>query len=309
MAATLQTAASVFGEGKLKVGSISIGPLHGSPPRPPKPLLIISPSEGGEYPVVLFFHGFEIKNFDYTVLFRHIASHGFVVVAPQLYVLLEESETEVKDAGEVADWLVHNLEPVLPVGVKPNLLKVALAGHSRGGHTAFSLALNLARNPTHQIFNFSALVGVDPVAGQSKSDQIKPEILDFKPGSFDLGGAPVMVIGSGLGDESIAFPFPPCAPEGVSHKEFYYECRPTCCHFVVEEYGHMDMLDDGAEKALSCVCKHGKTREPMRRSVGGLTVAFLKAYFEGMKGYLVAIVDGADTIAPARLNPAVLREE
>ncbi|KAK1260826.1 hypothetical protein QJS04_geneDACA001996 [Acorus gramineus] len=304
MAATVQTAASVFGEGKLKVGSISIGPLHGSPPRPPKPLLITSPSEGGEYPVVLFFHGFEIKNTDYTVLFRHIASHGFVVVAPQLYVLPEDSEKEVKDAAEVANWLAHNLKSVLPVGVKPNLLKVALAGHSRGGHTAFSLALN----PTQQILNFSALVGVDPVAGQSKSHQIKPEILDFKPGSFDLGGVPVMVIGSGLGDESIGFFIPPCAPEGVSHKEFYNECRPTCCHFVVEGYGHLDMLDDGAEKLESCFCKHGETREPMRRCVGGLTVAFLKAYFEGMKGDLLAIVGGADKIAPARLKPAVLRE-
>ncbi|KAK1313140.1 Chlorophyllase-1 [Acorus calamus] len=303
MADTHGTEASVFGEGELKVDFISsVDAWHSS--RPPKPLFIAAPMAGGEYPVVLFFHGFEILNVDYKQLFGHIASHGFIVVAPQLYITpLESAEMEIRDAVKVADWISSGLKSLLPTGVNPNLHKIALAGHSRGGHTAFSIALGRDTKPS---INFSALIGVDPVAGTSKSSQIKPEILDFKRGSFELD-MPVMVIGSGLGEERMGLLLPPCAPKGVNHAEFYNECRPKCCYFVVKDYGHTDMLDDDALKLTKCVCKSGKTREPMRRSVGGLAVAFLRAYLEGEKGELLGIVKEPQ-IAPAELNPAVLRE-
>ena len=48
---------------------------------------------------------------------------------------------------------------VLPTNVKPNLQKVGLAGHSRGGRTAF--ALPLEKEGTD--LKFSAIIGVDPV--------------------------------------------------------------------------------------------------------------------------------------------------
>ncbi|KAK1289333.1 Chlorophyllase-1 [Acorus calamus] len=166
---------------------------------------------------------------------------------------------EIRDAVKVADWISSGLKSLLPTGVNPNLHKLALAGHSRGGHTAFSIALGRDAKPS---LNFSALIGVDPVAGTSKSSQIKPEILDFKRGSFELD-MPVMVIGSGLGEERLDLLLPPCTPKGS-----------------------------------------GKNREPMRRSVG---VAFLRAYLEGEKGELLGIVTEPQ-IAPAELNPAVLRE-
>ncbi|KAK1266679.1 hypothetical protein QJS04_geneDACA000425 [Acorus gramineus] len=67
------------------------------------------------------------------------------------------------------------------------------------------------------------------------------------------------------------------------------------------------MLDDDALKLTKCVCKSGKIRGSMRRSVGGLAVAFLRAYLEGEKGELLGIVM-EPWIAPAELNPAVLRE-
>ncbi|KAF8401747.1 hypothetical protein HHK36_012693 [Tetracentron sinense] len=51
---------------------------------PPKPLLIVTPTNEGKYPVLLFLHGFYLHNCFYTDLLKHIASHGFIAVAPQL---------------------------------------------------------------------------------------------------------------------------------------------------------------------------------------------------------------------------------
>lgn len=51
---------------------------------PPRPLLICSPSEEGVFPVLLFLHGYLLYNSFYSQLLHHIASHGFVVVAPQV---------------------------------------------------------------------------------------------------------------------------------------------------------------------------------------------------------------------------------
>lgn len=54
------------------------------PSSPPIPLLIATPSDGGEFPVLLLLHGYLLYNSFYSHLLRHIASHGFIVVAPQV---------------------------------------------------------------------------------------------------------------------------------------------------------------------------------------------------------------------------------
>lgn len=51
---------------------------------PPKPLLIASPTEVGEFPVVIFLHGYLLYNSFYSKLIQHIASHGFILIAPQV---------------------------------------------------------------------------------------------------------------------------------------------------------------------------------------------------------------------------------
>ena len=95
----------------------------------------------------------------------------------------------------MTDWLTKGLPSVLPKGVEPNLSKIALAGHSRGGHTSFSLVLGHGKTN----LKFSALIGLDPVAGTGKYSQISPKILTYEPSSFDIT-MPVLVIGTGLGE-------------------------------------------------------------------------------------------------------------
>ncbi|THF97429.1 hypothetical protein TEA_007304 [Camellia sinensis var. sinensis] len=248
---------------------------------PPKPLLIATPDAAGEFPLLLLLHGYLLYNSFYSQLIRHIASHGFIVIAPQLYTVAgPDSTDEIKSAAAITDWLPSGLHKVLPTHVQPNLTKIGLSGHSRGGKAAFALALGKVTTPS---LKFSALIGIDPVDGMDKGKQTPPPVLTYIPHSFNLDMA-VLVIGSGLGEVKKNPLFPPCAPKGINHEDFYKECCEPACYFVAKDYGHVDMLDDETKgirgKTSYCLCKNGKSREPMRRFVGGVMVAFMKAYLE-----------------------------
>ncbi|KAI5639463.1 hypothetical protein M9H77_00604 [Catharanthus roseus] len=248
-------------------------------PLPPKPLIIGTPSEPGIYPVLLLIHGYLLYNSFYSGLIQHISSHGFIVVAPQLYTLAGPDATEeIKSTAAITNWFSEGLQNFLPSNVQLDLNKLALAGHSRGGKVVFALALEKTTT-----LKFSALIGIDPVDGMDKGKQTPPPVLTYVPHSFDLDMA-VMVIGSGLGEVKKNPLFPACAPKGVNHEDFYNECREPSCYFVAKDYGHQDLLDDNTPgirgKFTYCLCKNGKSRDPMRRFTGGIIVAFLKAYLE-----------------------------
>ncbi|WCJ23851.1 chlorophyllase 1 [Euphorbia peplus] len=258
---------------------------------PQKPLLIAMPVEAGEYPVVILLHGYLLYNHFYSMLIQHLASHGFIVIAPQLYTVAgPDSTEEIKSAATLTNWLSKGLFNFLPPHVQPNLTKLVLSGHSRGGKTAFALALEKAST-----LKFSAVIGIDPVDGTDKGKQTPPHVLTYVPHSFDLN-MPAMVIGSGLGEVKRNPLFPACAPKGVSHEHFFDECKKPACYFVVKDYGHLDMLDDDTKgirgKASYCLCMNGKSREPMRRFIGGVMVAFMKAYLDGDYNELFGIRDG-----------------
>ncbi|KAK6254897.1 hypothetical protein SCA6_016202 [Theobroma cacao] len=304
MSAPTTSATNVFRFGSFttmlqKVDSVTTSSL---PVPPPKPLLIATPCEAGEFPLIIFLHGYLLYNTFYSQLLQHVASHGFIVIAPQLYTVAGADATdEIKSTAAITSWLSKKvLQGLLPPYVQPNLSKLGLAGHSRGGKVAFALALEKAMTT----LKFSALIGVDPVDGMDKGKQTPPPVLTYVPYSFNLDMA-VMVIGSGLGEVKRNPLFPPCAPKGVNHEDFFKECRKPACYFVAKDYGHLDMLDDDTKgirgRSSYCLCKNGKAREPMRRFVGGVVVAFMEAYLNGDHTDLIAIRDGHET-APVELK-------
>ncbi|KAJ6826864.1 chlorophyllase-2, chloroplastic [Iris pallida] len=290
-------AASLFSVGDLTVEFSAVKSSKTPAWSPPVDITVASPLEKGLYPLLMFLHGYMLSKDDYRKLLQHIASHGYIVVAPQSNVLFPCSQADITGAAATTNWLPTGLQYILPKGVKADLEKLALSGHSRGGHAAFALALGHAETD----LKFSALLGIDPVAGPGPETQIPPKILTNQPSSFALD-MPVLVVGSGLGEKKRLPIFPACAPEGVNHAEFYYECKTPCYYFVVSDYGHMDMLDDDAAFLMKCLCAKGTDRDLMRRSIGGLVVAFLKACLEDDKDDLQAILGDPD-IAPAKLNP------
>ncbi|KAK6914006.1 Chlorophyllase [Dillenia turbinata] len=301
---------NVFEPGNYKTMLLKLEPVAAAPAnssisdQPPKPLLIALPSEKGEFPTLLLLHGYLLYNSFYSQLIQHIASHGFIVIAPQLYTVAgPDTSEEIKCAAAITNWLFQGLQRFLPSHVHPNLSKLGLAGHSRGGKVAFALALQKP-SPSSK---FSALIGIDPVDGMGKGQQTPPPVLTYVPHSFDLDMA-VMVIGSGLGEIRRNPLFPPCAPKGVNHEDFFRECCKPACYFVAKDYGHVDMLDDETKgirgRSTYCLCKNGKSREPMRRFVGGIIVAFMKAYLSNDHSDLLAIRDGHET-APVELQKVV----
>ncbi|KAL3507833.1 hypothetical protein ACH5RR_033215 [Cinchona calisaya] len=89
----VSTSTNVFENGKHKTELIKVHQwsswfstkTNSSQCSPPsKPLLIVTPSEVGEFPVLLFIHGYLLSNSFYSQLLQHVASHGFIVIAPQV---------------------------------------------------------------------------------------------------------------------------------------------------------------------------------------------------------------------------------
>jgi len=127
-------------------------------------LWIAVPTVEGKIPVVQFQHGFDVRNACYSRLISHVASYGFIVIAPQMGFTLSYNAThEIRDAIHVLKWIQANIEctfsSVVPK-TKPDLSKLALVGHSRGGKVVFSMGIEL--NGTIPI---STIIGLDPVDG------------------------------------------------------------------------------------------------------------------------------------------------
>jgi predicted dienelactone hydrolase len=47
-------------------------------------LWIAVPTVEGKFPVVQFQHGFDVRNACYSRIISHVASYGFIVIAPQV---------------------------------------------------------------------------------------------------------------------------------------------------------------------------------------------------------------------------------
>ncbi|KAM1758921.1 hypothetical protein ACFX11_007990 [Malus domestica] len=195
--------------------------------------------------------------------YPHIPSHGFVAVAPQLCGYVPPSgQEEIELGAKVINWLPKGLQSLLPENILTDFTKFALSGRSKGGKTAFATALGHAKSSLS--LKISVLIGIDPVAGADQHCRTYPHILTYSPQSFNLS-------------------------------------------IPVVDYGHMDMLDDDPRgmvgALLGCMCKNRKgPRELMRKAVGEIVVAFLKAYLNGDDRDLVAIVGDPD-ISPAKLDP------
>ncbi|KAL3645119.1 hypothetical protein CASFOL_010299 [Castilleja foliolosa] len=295
---------SVFEPGNYIVKTIKVKKCGVASP-PPAKLLVFSPEFEGTYPVLLFCHGYCTNNTWYSQILSHVSSHGYIVVAPQFYqCLLISLNDEIKTAAKVTNWLPQGLTQSLPQHVKPNLTKLSLMGHSRGGKVAFALALG--HEPTS--LKFKALLGLDPVSMPNPPAWVEPSILSYVPRSFELS-IPIGIVGTGLSNRKSGCFFPPLAPDGFNSSEFFNESKPPCCYFRAKDYGHCDVLDESKLGLASWVCKSGKgCKEKMRRGVGGVVVAFLKAYLGGEFQDLEGVVCGKD-VAPITFDPVICIKE
>eukprot|EP00898_Chlorokybus_atmophyticus_P000918 jgi/Chlat1/1827/Chrsp138S02144 len=269
---------------------------------PPKPLLIASPksSSSEAHGVVLFVHGFIMLNSYYSTLIEHIASHGYIVVAPQCYTLSVSASCvdELRALSHVLDWLPDNLAAFLASST-PDLRKLVLAGHSRGGKVAHALALGL--ESTFQL-KVSGLIGFDPVDGDKSC---VPRVTESSFG-FPFS---TLLIGSGLGDKGRV----PCAPAQTSHNAFFNACTSRVYRFIGEGAGHMDFLDTHIPKlplinwlaTHVCAPHRHHDRTPMRTFAAGVAVAYLRSIFDIGSTVLEDIVAKLDSVPDIKVTAQV----
>ncbi|MCO5569479.1 hypothetical protein L7F22_023191 [Adiantum nelumboides] len=254
---------------------------------PPVRTIIATPMENGTYPVILFKHGFNLANCFYTQLFEYLASSGYIVIAPQVLTLSSDCSREIDETAKMANWIVESLAGVLneampSVSVVPNVSKLVMAGHSRGGKVAFALATGKMR--ATGLPSFSALVTLDPVDSMAADVVVIPQMVKAGCNHTDNTlSIPILILGTGYGGKRSG-PFetgPPCAPASCSH-EGYFNCSssPLMYHFSALEYGHLDFLDD-SNIWTSLVCASGISKVLLRNFSGRLIVAFLQATLEG----------------------------
>ncbi|MEQ8676878.1 MAG: prolyl oligopeptidase family serine peptidase [Aggregatilineales bacterium] len=104
--------------------------------------------DSAPYPLVILSHGFSLGRTGYAWLAEHLASHGFVVVAPQHYELVDEnlsdfwraSITRPQEIGVVLDYIeAQSAADGAFAGLIDTEL-IAVVGHSYGGYTALAMA-------------------------------------------------------------------------------------------------------------------------------------------------------------------------
>lgn len=103
---------------------------------------------GSPYPLVILSHGFSLGRTAYAWLAEHLASHGFVVIAPEHKERWEPSFTTfwppaITRPQDVLTVLAYVDEQVGAGGALEGLVNaelVAVIGHSSGGYTALAAA-------------------------------------------------------------------------------------------------------------------------------------------------------------------------
>ena len=263
----------------------------------PVPGQVWSPTQAGLYAVVVLQHGFLLSNQYYSQIIAQIASHGFIVVAPQMYEAgglpfgKPSTEEEIALAKQTWAFIRENLAGVLPSGVEAATEHFGVVGHSRGAKVAWGVLSGDATQAT-------ALVGIDPVDNPGGFAAQDPVITGPTPFAI-----PTLVIGTGLGPNSIDGFSPACAPEGENHTKFYDAAQTPAYHLVATEHGHLDMLDDSLSGCgLECSsCPGGGSKQVMRSATAGWIVALMRGALQGDEGAfaLISPPDAAPTTVTA----------
>jgi pimeloyl-ACP methyl ester carboxylesterase len=256
------------GELEVQVISLDAGQEFSNPVQ----MDIYTPKDSFRYPVIIFQHGFTASIKDYATILHQLASHGFVVVAPQMYppggdsVSWPTYEEEAALGVQIISWLQENLNNIVPVKADTSLL--GLAGHSRGGQAAYRMASLVPEKA-------AALAGVDPVDGT----------VAYVNGPLNFT-FPTYILGTGLGAEPVpGTPFP-CAPTTRGYQHFYDANPSPSWLAVTTENGHTDMIDEDVlcpNSVCNISCPGGPNRDGMRSFTAGTLAAFFSGALQGQK--------------------------
>jgi chlorophyllase len=272
-----------YQQGELSVSRITIPDTIA-----PVELDVYAPSASDFYPVIIFQHGFSASIKGYETISTQLASHGFVVVLPQMYPPGDfgAAPTPAAEAAlgvQIIAWVQANINNYISVNASTTLL--GLAGHSRGGQTAYRIAVAIPQT-------IKALAGVDPVDGIELFGQT-PFIT--APLSFDI---PTYILGTGLGP-IVVNNFIACAPDYAGPNHFYCANPNPTWLVTATTHGHADMID---EEDFTSFCPGGPDRNGMRALTAGTLAAFFSGILQGNADALNVLGDPGAAPVPAAME-------
>ena len=103
---------------------------------------------GAPYPLVIYSHGFAANAAWASAVLEHLASHGFIVVAPEHVEQFDFDWSEIPNSSidrprDITQTLDYAEQATAPGGDLAGLIdmeNVAVVGHSYGGYTALAMA-------------------------------------------------------------------------------------------------------------------------------------------------------------------------
>lgn len=259
----------------------------------PRGGLLFAPQSPGRYPLIQFQHGFSSSVDSYPFMLGRLASHGFVVFAPQMYAPGNPANSpgipeEVQAAADVSAWLKSSVN-VLLQGAQADPALFGIAGHSRGGQVAWRL-LSDAGVPAQ------ALAGVDPVDGNAPpfSNDTGP-LVTAMPLRF---GFPVHVLGTGLG--ALGGPLA-CAPEVRNYQKFVDAQHDAVYAVLADEHGHADMTDSNCLQCRAACVSNPSAGMP--EFTAGQLVAYFSWRLKGAQEALGYLTDLSTAPVAASAHP------
>lgn len=244
----------------------------------PKEIRLFVPEASGRYPLLQFQHGFISDVDTYTDLLSQLASHGFVIAAPQMYVgdpsTAPSVSAETADAVAALAWVKQNVNEILgarvssPLSVRAQTTDTGLLGHSRGGQVAWRMLFD--HGPPYVA---RAIAGVDPVDGDAPPfppGETGEMVTDDDPNGFQFPFSS-LILGMGMGAEGA--PGFECAPANRNYTFFYEASAAPRYELVATGFGHSDMLN-GEEPDAVCPGDTSGSRGELRRAVAGQLAAY-----------------------------------
>lgn len=236
-------------------------------------LKIFLPGAEGSYPVVIFHHGFQLGVELYASYGQHLASHGFVVVMPQMPGGFDGPNH--RELGEymleIISWTQANVQ--VPGGAflgRGDGGKIALAGHSLGGKISM-LAAALDERP----LGVFAIDPVDAAGGpfevsEEEYPSVTPELMDRVMARTVLVGELLNGTCEGNGCQS-------CAPLEDNFQQYYEHATGPALEIEVLGASHMSFLDN-PECGIFCLLCPSGTDDPAQTRF--LTQRYMTAFFK-----------------------------
>ena len=235
-----------------------------------------SPQVAGEYPVVIWFSGFQSRYTWYETLLNKVVENGYIIVSYQVPGMMDVATELSTRVDPLLSFITSGaLDGGLPADVRANSTAIFTAGHSRGGKVA-----SLAYTSNQDVVN---AVLVDPV-----DSSVFSPISEGNPSAVEAlraSGETISVVGAGISGS--------CNPTDGNYERFFDAAAGGSWELVIKGAGHAQFLDAGRvlNGVQDSLCGAGPEE---RDDVADLVADDMVAWFSGNEATMSEFRDAMD---------------